>query len=219
MFRLKMTLATLVLATVVAAVYFGAAGRWDLPLAWGVLGAMLTFHLSLAAFADLGMVRERIAPGPGSRDRVTRPVGSVLLLGHWALAGLDVGRFQWSVIPWEVQAIGLVGYVVAMGFLFWVIRVNRFYSSVVRVQSDRGHHAVTDGPYRFVRHPGYAATILAGLTGGLALGSWLGLLPVMGFIALFLRRTLLEERLLHTELTGYAEYAGRVRYRLVPGVF
>jgi len=114
---------------------------------------------------------------------------------------------------------GLVGYAVAMGGVFWAVRVNPFYSSVVRVQGDRGQRPVTTGPYRFVRHPGYTGTLLAMVCGGLALGSWVGMLPIVGGVALFVRRTLVEDRMLRQELAGYADYAQRVRYRLVAGVF
>src|SRR5205823_5651977 len=110
-------------------------------------------------------------------------------------------------------------YAAALSVNFWAVRANRFYSSVVRVQADRGHHVVASGPYRFVRHPGYLATLVAVLAGGLALGSWAGLLPLLGFAAAFVRRTLVEDRLLRAELPGYAEYARRVRSRLIPGVF
>lgn len=113
----------------------------------------------------------------------------------------------------------LVGYAAALGVLFWAMHANPFYSSVVRVQTERGHYAVAAGPYRFVRHPGYAATLFAMLSGGAALGSWLAMLPILGFFGLFVRRTVLEDRLLQQELEGYAEYAQKVRYRLVMGLF
>ena len=87
------------------------------------------------------------------------------------------------------------------------------------MQTERGHHAVAAGPYRFVRHPGYAATLFAMLSGGVALGSWLAMLPILVFFGLFIRRTLLEDRLLHQDLEGYAEYAQKVRYRLFAGLF
>ena len=219
MSRLAAAIRSLAGPAVIAAIIFVVAGRWDLPFVWAVLGVMIAFYLVLAAFADPGMVRERIAPGPGNRDRLTQPLGGVLLLGHWVLVGLDVGRFHWSPVPWEVQIAGLVGYAAALSVNFWAMRANRFYSSVVRVQTDRGHHTVADGPYRFVRHPGYTATLIAALSGGVALGSWLAMLPILGFAATFVRRTLVEDRLLQLELPGYAAYAQRVRSRLIPGVF
>ena len=142
-----------------------------------------------------------------------------MLMGSWVLTGLDVGRYQWSMIPQSAQLAGLMGYVVALTGLFWAMRANPFYSSVVRVQTERGHYPVAVGPYRFVRHPGYAASLLAMLTGGVALGSGVALLPLLGFAGLFVRRTLLEDRMLQQELAGYSEYAKKVRYRLIIGVF
>ena len=215
----RVILRALIAPAVIAAIIFVSAGTWHLPFVWAVLGVMAAFYFALAVFTDPEMVRERAAPGPGNRDRLTRPLGSAMLLGHWVLVGLDVGRFHWSPVPQSVQVAGLVGYAAALVVNLWAMRANRFYSSVVRVQTDRGHQVVDGGPYRFVRHPGYTATLFAMLSGGVALGSWLAMLPVLGFAALFVRRTLLEDRLLHAELPGYAEYAGRVRSRLIPGVF
>ncbi|PYJ05047.1 MAG: isoprenylcysteine carboxylmethyltransferase family protein [Verrucomicrobia bacterium] len=203
----------------VGAIIFASAGRWDLPFVWAILGLLGAFYLALAAFADPSMMRERLAPGPGNRDRLTRLLGGGVLVGHWVLAGLDVGRFQWSLIPWQVQLGGVAGYAAALGVLFWAMQANPFYSSVVRLQADRGHHTVAAGPYRFVRHPGYAATLFAMLSGGVALGSGLAMLPILVFFGLFVRRTLLEDRLLRQELEGYAEYAQKVRYRLIVGLF
>jgi protein-S-isoprenylcysteine O-methyltransferase Ste14 len=200
-------------------VVFASAGRWDLPFVWGVLAVLAVLSVAVAATADPGLVRERVAPGPGNRDRLTQPVGGALLVAHWALAGLDAGRFHWSPVPADVQLVGLVGYAAASAALLWAVSANPFYSSVVRVQTDRGHRPVTAGPYRLVRHPGYTATLAGALTGGLALGSWVALVPLLVLAALFVRRTVLEDRLLRAELPGYAEYARRVRYRLVAGVF
>ena len=140
-------------------------------------------------------------------------------MAHWVLAGLDIGRFHWSSVSSSVQIAGVVGYGLALSVNFWALQTNRFYSSVVRIQSDRGQVVIDGGPYRFVRHPGYSATLCALFAGGIALGSWLAMLPVLGFAALFLRRTLIEDRLLLAELPGYHGYALRVRHRLVPGVF
>ena len=218
MFRVKVVLLSLLMPALAGAVVFLSAGRWDLPGAWAVLGVLAAFCVAVTATATPGFVCERVAPGPGNRDRVTRPVGSVLIIAHWVLAGLDA-RFGWSSIPGEAQVAGAVGYALAMAVMFWVVRVNPFYSSVVRVQADRGHHVVEAGPYRLVRHPGYAATLFGAFAGALALGSWVAMLPLAVLGALFLRRLLLEDDMLRRELPGYAEYAQRVRSRLVVGVF
>jgi protein-S-isoprenylcysteine O-methyltransferase Ste14 len=218
MFRVKVALLSLVMPALVGGIIFLTAGRFDLPGVWAVLGVLTVLCLAMSATIDRDLFRERTKPGPGNRDRLTRPVGAVLLFAHWILAGLDA-RFEWSRIPLEVQIAGAIGYAVAMAFMFWVMGVNRFYSSVVRVQTDRGHQLVDTGPYRFVRHPGYAATLFGVFAGGLALGSWLALVPLLVLGVLFVRRLLIEEEMLRRELPGYAEYAERVRSRLVVGVF
>ena len=210
---------SLTLPAIFGGIIFVSAGRWDLPFVWAVMGVLACFSVALVAVVDRGLVRERVAPGPGNQDRLTRPLGIVLFLIHWILVGLDVGRFHWSPIPWQIQLAGLIGYSAAMGVMFWAMRVNPFYSSVVRVQHDRGHRTIAVGPYQYVRHPGYAASIAAFTCGGIALGSWLAMLPILAFVVLFIRRTLLEDRMLLKELDGYAEYAQKVRYRLLAGVF
>jgi protein-S-isoprenylcysteine O-methyltransferase Ste14 len=111
--------------------------------------------------------------------------------------------------------------VFAAGFAFglWATHVNRFFSSVVRIQRERGHHVVTAGPYHWVRHPGYAGAIPAVVASGMALCSWLATaLGALG-VPLILWRTIVEDRTLRAQLPGYAEYAQRVRWRLLPGVW
>ena len=104
--------------------------------------------------------------------------------------------------------------------MFWAMMVNRFFSSVVRIQSDRGQHLVAGGPYAFVRHPGYSAGILILAASGVALGSWLAaaFLVVISLPFLFYR-VINEDRVLQTRLDGYADYARRVRWRLGPGIW
>ena len=202
----------------IGGLFFLVAGRADLPIVWGLLATIAAFTVVTLWRIDPGLLRERLSPGPGNQDRVTRPLTFVFLVLHWVLAALDV-RFDWSPIPWEVQFVGLLGYAAALTGIHWAMRANPFYSSVVRVQADRGQRPVTDGPYRLVRHPGYTGSILGMICGGLAFGSWVALVPLSGVVALFLRRTLVEDRMLRAELPGYADYARRVPYRLVAGVF
>jgi protein-S-isoprenylcysteine O-methyltransferase Ste14 len=204
---------------IAGAIIFAAAGRFDLPAVWGVVLALAVMMVGMMVVAEPGMIRERVRPGPGNQDRFTQPASVVLLVAHWIVAGLDVGRFHWSPVPPIIQWPALTGYAACLAFLLWCVRVNRFYSSVVRVQTDRGHEPITAGPYAIVRHPGYAASMVGALCGGIALGSWLAMIPILMFLALFIRRTLLEDAMLVRELPGYAQYAKTVRYRLVPGVF
>ena len=96
---------------------------------------------------------------------------------------------------------------------------NRFFSPVVRIQQERGHHLITAGPYQYLRHPGYLGTIGGQLFGTLALGSCWALLPAAGMLVLIVRRTAMEDKFLLRELDGYPTYAAKIRYRLLPGVW
>ena len=96
---------------------------------------------------------------------------------------------------------------------------NRYFSIAVRIQTDRGHRLVSSGPYRIVRHPGYLGMLFACPASVLALGSWLALVPALLYAVLIVRRAAIEDRYLQAELDGYAQFASRVRYRLIPGVW
>jgi len=206
----------------VAAILFGSAGRWDLPMFGVYLGLWLLFALITAASIDLDLMKERLRPRAGGKDSLPllRLLAAASLGGHWVVAGLDVGRYHWSdTVPLGVQVLGLIGVAAALAIIRWTQHVNRFFSSAMRIQRDRGQHVITGGPYQYVRHPGYAAFILVALCSGLALGSWWSLLPPFLYIVLFIRRTAVEDWLLRAELEGYPAYAEKVRYRLVPGLW
>jgi protein-S-isoprenylcysteine O-methyltransferase Ste14 len=135
------------------------------------------------------------------------------------VAALDDGRYQWSRLPWWGC---LLGYALMMtGFVgeAWATSVNKFFEPSVRIQTDRGHRVIDAGPYGIIRHPGYAFGFLLFLGMPLALGSLWALIPAVMLCPLLVARTVLEDRTLQNELTGYKEYAQRVRYRLVPGVW
>jgi protein-S-isoprenylcysteine O-methyltransferase Ste14 len=104
-------------------------------------------------------------------------------------------------------------------FILWAMWTNRFFSSHVRIQTDRGHYVVTDGPYRFVRHPGYAGAIVWVPATALLLGSLYALIPAAITIVLIIIRTYLEDVTLQKELPGYADYARKTRFRLVPRIW
>ncbi|MFO0972087.1 MAG: isoprenylcysteine carboxylmethyltransferase family protein [Phycisphaerae bacterium] len=199
---------------------FGSAGRLDLPFFWAYLGLLIAMLVIAVRIMDRELLRERFAPAPGGHDRHLRWIALPILASELVIAGLDVGRFGWSrPLPpgLRIAALGVVA--ASLAFAIWALRVNRFFSPVVRIQSERGHHLVTGGPYRFVRHPGYASAVLGWPAGAIALGSWWALLPLLVLAVLLVRRTALEDRYLREQLPGYAEYAARVRYRIVPGVW
>ena len=135
------------------------------------------------------------------------------------VAGLD-HRFGWSsVFPLPLIVAGFL--LISFGYAFaaWALAENRFFSSVVRIQVDRGHVVCDSGPYRIVRHPGYAGNILALLGIVLALSSIWTLIPAAVALIIAVIRTELEDRTLQDELPGYRDYARRVRYRLIPGIY
>ena len=132
---------------------------------------------------------------------------------------LDNARFHWSQVPLWLTGVGYLFFLISMGGIVWVMRVNKFAEPHVRIQTDRGQRVVDTGPYAVVRHPFYALAILLFGSMPLALGSLWGLLPAGLAAALLVVRTVLEDRLLQRELPGYRDYAGRVRYRLIPGVW
>jgi protein-S-isoprenylcysteine O-methyltransferase Ste14 len=123
-------------------------------------------------------------------------------------------------VPAWLRAAALIALTIGWALTFWAMRVNRFFSSVVRIQSDRGQYVVTSGPYRWMRHPGYLAGIAIIVASGIALGSWLAtaILIVCG-LPFLLRRAITEDRVLQAELPGYRDYAARVRWRVLPGIW
>ena len=221
--HMKLILMVLLMSTLFGGALFGAAGRWDLPF---FLAYILLFQVTLVGSGvyflktSPGMVQERLRPGPGGKDSVTRPVGALLMLAHLVVAGLDVGRFHWQPhVPFAIQIVALAAIAASLGGSMWAMSVNPFFSTAVRIQRERGHRVITAGPYRTVRHPGYTGTILWFFASPLALGSWWAALPMLPAVPLIVRRTWLEDKLLQEELKGYAEYAQKVRYRLVPGAW
>ena len=206
-----------------AAVLFGAAATLAVPMFWAYLAVFAVLCLAASAAVYLlspDLVKERVRPGEGEQDRVTVRALNLLMFAQLLLAGLDVGRLRWSAtVPFPLQILGLIGFAIGMGLTTWAMLVNRFFSSAVRLQPDRGQHVVTAGPYRVVRHPGYSGGLLLLLSIGLALGSWIAIVPILLIVPVIVRRTLIEERMLAGALPGYEGYMQRVRSRFVPGVW
>ena len=206
-----------------AACLFGPAGSFHWPMAWAVLAVNLAI-VALAFFVvDPGLIRDRATWNRGFK-RWDPPLAAVgfLLLCPVALvvAAFDVKRFGWSPsIPLLVQTCGLVVFVLGYSLALWAMRVNRFFVKFVRIQEERGHHVIKGGPYAYVRHPGYAGTILAHAALPVALGSLWALVPACLGGALFVVRTHLEDATLQAELPGYGDYTEKVRWRLVPGLW
>ena len=221
-FRLKLVARSIAALAIVAALLFVSAGRVDLPWFWVYLGLLGAFAIGTLSTVSRELIEERVRPAARGRDSLAllRALGFAAFLGQWVVAGLDAGRFHWSAPPPPpVRAAALLGWAAVFAVWHLSMRANPFFSVEVRIQRDRGHHVVSGGPYGFVRHPGYAAFVLLGWCGALVLGSSWAAAFHAPVVVLFVRRAALEDRMLLQELEGYAEYASRVRYRLLPGVW
>jgi protein-S-isoprenylcysteine O-methyltransferase Ste14 len=203
-----------------AVALFASAGTLALAGFWTFIAIQLAGVLASFALLSPDLVRERMRPG-GQKPPLGLRLSVIVIVAAFVIAGLDRGRFHWSddVPPW-LQGLSLAGLAASYAFVFWAMAVNRFFSSIVRIQADRGQHVVASGPYAYIRHPGYLGAIVMALCSGPALGSWLAAaLFVVTGLPFLIHRAVTEDRVLRAELPGYADYAGRVRWRLVPGIW
>ncbi len=217
--RLQASLQSLVFLLLLAGTLFGAAGRIDIIEFWVYVAILAAVSVLSLSVLDPDLMQERMRPG-GQRVGLRFLPIIVIMFLHWAVVGIDRGRLHASdTIPALLEGIALVLFGLAWIVLLWAMHVNRFFSSIPRIQSERGHVVITTGPYRFVRHPGYTAALVAAVTSGIALGSWISTFIAPVAFVLLVWRTTVEDRLLHRDLPGYADYVARVRYRLVPRIW
>ena len=203
---------------------FLPAGSLDWRPGWIFLAVLiLAFGTSAIVLARVNPViyraRSRFQPGTKSWDKTLLAVMLPAMAAILPIASLDAGRFHWSNAPDWAVALGyglMVGGIAVTG---WAQAVNPFFEPGVRIQSERNQRVIDTGPYRLVRHPGYVAALTLFLGMALALGSLWALLPAMLASALLVLRTSWEDRLLREELSGYAQYATRVRFKLLPGIW
>jgi len=207
-----------------AVLLFGCAGTWRWLWAWAYIAIWLTAIIVNGAIL-LRTSPETIAErGRPQRmqgwDRLLSGLGSVLsYVALPLIAVLDV-RFRWTAplaAAWHLSGAALC--VAGSGLATWAVISNAFFSTVVRIQNERGHSVCRDGPYRFVRHPGYSGFILTLLAVPILLGSLVALVPAFLGVLCLVARTLGEEKMLLAELAGYPEYVLEVRYRLLPGIW
>lgn len=214
----------LLIIGVMAGLFFLAAGRVDWPAAWLLLTLYALYLLSFGIWGirnapELLQERSRVAANVKTWDRWINIIYSLLLVSLFVITGFDVMRYQWSSMTPVLQILGTAGLFFAGGVIWWTVAENAYASRWARIQADRGQVVISSGPYRYIRHPMYAAIILLMLCVSLELGSWWGLVPTGLIAVLFIIRTLLEDRMLQDELPGYGEYAILVPYRLLPGVW
>jgi protein-S-isoprenylcysteine O-methyltransferase Ste14 len=221
MMRLTTFLAATAFLALAAAIMFLIAGTARLPSIWLYLAIRELFTVASVLAMSEGVARERLRPGPGARAEPVYNLGATLAwVTHVIIVPLDLGRFGWTTsFPITLQGIGVVVMLAGQGLVVWALRHNEYLSARIRIQGERGHRVADTGPYAHIRHPNYAGGFLVGLASGLVFGSWPSIVPMLLYIGLLVYRTLQEEKVLFSELEGYGDYAARVRYRFVPGVW
>lgn len=221
----RLLLQNTILTVAMGALLFASAGTLHWASAWvfliaaallGPLCGWWLYRLDPALLAErLRPVIQREQP-PADKAFIIAFIAAILA---WLIAmGLD-RRHLASDMPLALQAVGFVLYLACMLFTMWVFRENSFAAPVVKLQAERAQRVISTGPYAHIRHPMYSGMILFFAGVPLMLGSWWGLAMAPLLLALLAVRIHIEERTLREGLSGYADYAARVRYRLLPGVW
>ena len=211
----------------IAAALFLPAGRLDWWEGWVYLvytAATLIISRIILISKYPDTAQERMDAGKKENVKVwdkylVQIVAVIMPIAAWIIAGFDV-RFRWSPdLPDSIQIAAFLVSCLASLFSTWAMFANPFFSSHVRIQTDRGHTVTRSGPYRFVRHPGYAGAVLSWATAVVFFGSYWMAIPAFLTIAALILRTGLEDQVLQEELHGYQAYTQDVKYRLIPGIW
>ncbi len=223
--RLRLFISTTSSLLVLVLCLFLPAGTWAWFRGWLFLGVLLASSILMTFY--LRRVNPDVIAGRVNRHKGTKRwdllLGAIFILPTILaipiVAALDDGRYHWFPVPWWVCVLGYALLILGFVAVTWGESVNKFFEPSVRIQTDRGHKVIDNGPYAIIRHPGYAFGFSLFLGMPLALGSLWALIPAILLCPLLVTRTVWEDQTLKAELPGYKEYAQRVRYRLVPGVW
>jgi len=206
----------------IIAITFIGAGRIDYWQGWIYNGLNIIFLMLSYFLLPRELIEERLKPKEGMKkwDKIYSIVSIPVYFAILIISILDGGRFDWEPrIPILVVIIGVVVYTIGQIIVLWAKKVNKFFSTVVRIQKDRGQTVCKDGPYRFVRHPGYLGGLFYIIVTPIVLSSFWGLIPAVIAVVLLFIRTYLEDKTLQRELEGYTDYTNETRYRLLPGIW
>ncbi len=221
--RAQMILRAFMAPILMVVLLFFVAGRWDYWQGWvySILNMIILLLMGTLFTKSSELVEERLNPKGGMKGwdkfyfAVTTPMYIIALI----LGGLDA-RFGWTTnMPLAVYWLGVLVYLLGQAIFLWARYTNDYFSSVVRIQTDRGQTVCKDGPYRYVRHPGYVGGFLFTVTVGLLLGSWWASIPQVIAGVMLIWRTAREDKTLQAELPGYVEFAAQTRFRLIPGIW
>ena len=202
-------------------VLFISAGRINYWQGWVYISIGLFMFLisNTVLRIDTELMNERSKPGEGAKkwDKLILALSFLFLIFMFIVAGLDSGRYQWSShIHWSLYVLGIV--LTIAGQLLFIIaqKQNKFFSSVMRIQTEREHTVCETGLYTVVRHPAYLGSLIQTLGFPILFGSLWSIIPVSFTILLLLIRTYLEDKTLINELNGYREYTHKTRYKIIP---
>jgi protein-S-isoprenylcysteine O-methyltransferase Ste14 len=205
-------------------ILFISAGRIDYwqGLIYVIIGLIMSILNYTVLKPDYDLLTERAKPGEGSKkwDKILLGLSFLITITMFTLAGLDSGRYHWSPnFHWSLSLIGIL--LTASGQLLFLVaqKQNKFFSSTVRIQTDRYHTVCDTGLYKIVRHPAYLGSIIQSLGFPLFFGSLWSILPVGLLIILHIVRTYLEDKTLKEELNGYPEYSLNTRYKIIPYIW
>ena len=209
---------------VFTAILFICAGRINYTQAWIFLSinilSTLMNYFTIRKNSELINERSKLGEGIKSWDKLILGMSALIYVVIIVLAGLDSGRFQWtSNFNWMISISGVILMVIGQIFFLTARSQNNFFSSVVRIQKDRGHTVCDTGLYKIVRHPGYLGMIISLMGLPLITTSIWSIIPTLIAIILLLIRTSLEDKTLINELDGYVEYTKKKRNKLIPLVW
>lgn len=222
--KVKKIIMGIVIVLSLLALLFVPAGTLNWPEAWLFLILYFSYVVGAVIWLkknDPDLLRERMSIKKDVKgwDKSIMRAYTLLIMILLTVTGLDSVRFRWSQEPFALKAIGFLGIMLSGCLFLWVMKENTYLSKMVRIQKDRGQKVCTTGPYKYVRHPMYVGIIFFIFCFPLFLGSLYALIPGSLIATLFILRTSLEDKTLHKELPGYQEYAKKVRYKLIPGVW
>lgn len=218
----KLLFRNIFLFIIIIALIFIGAGSIDYWQGWLYIGLNIVFISLNYLLISTELIRERLKPEKGTKkwDKIYYAFNIPLYFAILIISVVDAERFGWEPrIPVYVVIVAAFVYIVGQIIMLWAKRENKFFSSVVRIQKDRGQTVCKEGPYGFVRHPGYLGGIIFTIATPIVLASFWGLIPALLSVVMLFIRTYLEDKILQEELEGYKEYTNEVKYRIIPGIW
>lgn len=218
---LRRLIQVLMTVIVTAIILFVSAGRIKWIYAWLLILASFFVILANAFIFPRELISERGRKKENTEkwDKIITGIIIIPWIALYLISGLDI-RFRWSpeMTLW-VHITGLIAFILGNAIVSWAMMANNYFSTAVRIQYDRGHTVSSGGPYRYIRHPGYLGMMIYLISTPIILGSFWALIPAIMTVILFMVRTSFEDNTLKNKLDGYKEYAERVKFRLISGVW